>query len=383
MPQAAQYSSGVGGFAALNRPDSSALSERANYGYIPGLDGLRAIAVGIVIAAHFGLSHIVPGGFGVTVFFFISGFLITRLLLAETGQNGRIDLKRFYLRRLVRLVPALLFMVLGSTAYFWTMGYGAPSQMEVLAALFYFTNVFQVNAAVQGGDMPFMSWTHLWSLAVEEHFYLLFPLIMILSAGVLRRLKLSLVLVILTVPFWRLYTHISFDGPVDMYTYMMTDARIDSIAWGCLLSIILHQLGDVTKLRKLIGFVPFGLAIVAILVSFLIRDAQFRDVWRFSLQGGALFVLFLNFYYLRGLRFCIALMEYRHVAWLGRLSYGLYLWHYPVLDALLRGLGPGWFTVYMSIWVSLALTALSYYLIEQPFNRLRKRLGSKPISRPI
>jgi len=91
------------------------ISPKAVYGHIPGLDGLRAFAVLIVMVAHVGYSHIVPGGFGVTVFFFISGFLITRLLLAENDAKGGIGLKNFYIRRFLRLLPAL-YVMLGITS---------------------------------------------------------------------------------------------------------------------------------------------------------------------------------------------------------------------------------------------------------------------------
>jgi len=87
------------------------LSAHAQYGYIPGLNGIRGISVLIVILAHMGLSNIIPGGFGVTVFFFISGFLITRLLIAENETRGRIRLKQFYMRRFIRLYPALLMLL--------------------------------------------------------------------------------------------------------------------------------------------------------------------------------------------------------------------------------------------------------------------------------
>ena len=140
------------------------LTAKARYGYIPGLDGIRAIAVLIVIIAHFGLTNLIPGGFGVTVFFFISGFLITRLLLAEARTKGKIHLKDFYIRRIVRLYPALIFMVVGSTALYLGLGQGGPKPLEFTAALGYFTNIYQV-AVRAGGELPFMPWTHLWSLA--------------------------------------------------------------------------------------------------------------------------------------------------------------------------------------------------------------------------
>ena len=115
------------------------LSPRAEYGYIHGLDGIRAIAVMIVILAHTGLTTIIPGGFGVTVFFFISGFLITRLLLAEREKNGFVHLGNFYTRRFLRLLPALFAMVVVTAVFMIAMG-DTPRQRDLLSGLGYFMN---------------------------------------------------------------------------------------------------------------------------------------------------------------------------------------------------------------------------------------------------
>ena len=120
------------------------ISAKAEYSFIPGLNGIRAIAVLIVLAAHLNLSAIIPGGFGVTLFFFISGFLITRLLLAEHRKKSRIGLKQFYIRRFIRLYPALLFMLGGSALLFWVSGFGHPSTLESLAGVFYFSNIYPI-----------------------------------------------------------------------------------------------------------------------------------------------------------------------------------------------------------------------------------------------
>ena len=144
------------------------LSSEAKYGYIPGLDGLRALAVLIVMVAHVGFSHIVPGGFGVTVFFFISGFLITRLLIAESEKKGQIELKSFYIRRFLRLLPALFYMLIVTGLTFTFLG-NPPGLVETLAAVGYVMNYQTIGLAFQGmvQEGP---WGHLWSLAVEEHF---------------------------------------------------------------------------------------------------------------------------------------------------------------------------------------------------------------------
>lgn len=358
------------------------LTAKAQYGYIPGLDGIRAIAVLIVIIAHFGLTNLIPGGFGVTVFFFISGFLITRLLLAEARTKGKIHLKDFYIRRIVRLYPALIFMVVGSTALYLILGQGGPKPLEFTAALGYFTNIYQV-AVRAGGELPFMPWTHLWSLAVEEHFYLIFPLLMVVFGVFKRRLIWALMGLLALVPLWRLFTYSTFETlPVVDYNYMMTDARIDSIVWGCLLSVLLDK--DIREglFQKLIGWLPILGAGAVLLLCFALRDESFRYIWRYSLQGAALFVLVLNLYFFRPVRWSLGILELWPLVWMGRLSYPLYLWHFPVLDLSHRFMEPGLAQVSVAIVGSLGISIFSFFLVEKPFMALRKRFGAHIVKRP-
>lgn len=358
------------------------LTGEARYGYIPGLDGIRAVAVLIVIIAHLGLTKLIPGGFGVTVFFFISGFLITRLLLAEARVKGRIHLKDFYIRRIVRLYPALIFMVVGSTALYLSLGEGGPKPLEFTAALGYFTNIYQV-AVRAGGELPFMPWTHLWSLAVEEHFYLIFPLLMVVFGVFKRRLIWALIGLLALVPLWRLFTYSTFQTlPVMDYNYMMTDARIDSIVWGCLLSVLLDKDSRESLVRKLTGWLPIIGATAILLLCFAFRDESFRFIWRYSLQGAALFVLVLNLYFFRPVRWSLGVLELWPLVWIGRLSYPLYLWHYPVLDLSHRFMEPGAAQLGVAAFGSLGISILSFFVIEKPFMALRKRFGAHIVKRP-
>ncbi|MGB6230981.1 MAG: acyltransferase [Litorimonas sp.] len=369
------------GITARPRTHEGAMSAEARYGYIPGLDGLRAIAVLIVLVAHFGLGHLVPGGFGVTVFFFISGFLITRLLIAEAEKKDRIGLKDFYIRRAIRLFPALIGMTVVTTAIHVGLGLGAPTGGEFAAANLYATNYYQI--AQQGaGVMPYMSWTPLWSLAVEEHFYLLFPALLVLTGLDWRRLTAVLLAVVVAVPIWRLVVSLVWPDTAELYTYMATDARIDSIAYGCLFSLGLHQLRNPERLRWLIGWAPVALAVAALLATFVIRDEMFRQVLRFSVQGVAIGVLILNLYFGQMFRWTFPVLELAPLRWIGRVSYGLYLWHFPVLDGVRRlELGEAQ-TVLLALAASFAVTALSFYFWEQKFVALRKRFGAHIVKAP-
>ena len=137
------------------------------------------------------------------------------------------------------------------------LGYGRPAPMEVAAGVGYFTNIFQVTSRM-GGELPFMPWTHLWSLAVEEHFYLAFPLLVVLFRKNWHGLAKTLAGVIIGAALWRAYIAFGTSLPAADYNYMMTDARIDSLAWGCLLTTVLHINRSAFSFKHLIGFIPFA-----------------------------------------------------------------------------------------------------------------------------
>lgn len=362
--------------AAISGGTLPPLLPAGQYGYIPGLDGLRALAVLIVMVAHFELTHLVPGGFGVTVFFFISGFLITRLLLAEHEKKGRIGLRDFYTRRIIRLYPALLFMVLGSSVLFLGLGIGGPSRGELLAATFYVTNAYQLGVT-SGAAEPFMSWTHLWSLAVEEHFYLVFPAVLMALGPTKRRTIFVMYAVLLIIPMWRAALAALLSPEMaGTYTYMMTDARMDSLLWGCLLSLLLHHADGREALKRLVGWVPVGAACGLILLTLLFRDESFRMVSRYTLQGVALLVLTLNLYFLRHLRFALDILEWRPLARIGVLSYALYLWHFPIFDVAVRYMDGAILQAGVAFIATYLVAEFSYRCVEAPFVALRKRFGA-------
>lgn len=354
----------------------SELSPTAKFGYIPGLDGLRALAVLLVIFCHVGYSHIIPGGFGVTVFFFISGFLITRLLIAEIGKQGNIGLSNFYIRRFLRLLPALYVMLIATIAALSYLG-NPPNNLEMATAFTYTMNYHYAWLAFTGQPQE-GPWGHLWSLGVEEHFYLLFPLML----GFFRhRLNTAIKVCIGVCVFalsWRLIAYYGLEFP-GKYNYVATETRLDSIVYGSLFSLLLHCKPDASWLKKLVGLVPLGLATLVLLFCFIYRDDGFRETFRYSLQGGALFVGMLNLYFLPKLGFAIQLLENRLLVWIGRISYGLYLWHIPValyLDQYTQ-LEIGSFSfVVMALILTFGLTSLSFYFVERPIIGLRRKFGS-------
>lgn len=349
---------------------------QARYGYIPGLDGVRALAVMMVIIAHIGFEHIIPGGFGVTVFFFISGFLITRLLLAELGASGGIDLPKFYIRRFLRLLPALYVMLLTTGAVLILMG-DVPKLWETIAA-FTWTMNYHYAVLAFTNELRVAPWEHLWSLAVEEHFYLIYPLVLVgFRRNLPLALKVSLAICVASL-IWRLTTIHVLDFP-GKYNYAATETRMESIVWGCMLSLGLHLYPTSAVWRRLVGPVPVLAALCVLLVCFLYREEAFRETFRYTLQGAGLFVCVLNLFFWPVLRPVVGLLDREPFGWTGRVSYGLYLWHMPALMFSHSYLG---FQVgtpaYMAFGVafSFALAALSYYAVERPVMGLRRRFGS-------
>jgi peptidoglycan/LPS O-acetylase OafA/YrhL len=374
-------------FPASSGPFAGAVSFRAGAGYMPGLDGLRALSILIVLVAHLGFEKLVPGGLGVTIFFFVSGFLITRILVGEQNKSGgKIELGSFYIRRFLRLMPALGVFIAGSWLLITPFG-GKPMVSQAAAASLYFMNYYKILGDAFGWEKLLVPWGHLWSLAVEEHFYLIFPAALALF-GKSHAARLRLVLgAIIASALWRyvIVVHLGWSGA---YTYEATDCRLESIAWGCLLAIMLDGAPrENARIGWLVGWPWVVLGLGAILFTLVFREETFRATWRYSMQGMALFVFVLNLYALRSARFAIDLFEIMPLRWIGRLSYSLYLWHWPMIWIAFKisGLELG-STDRMSIptmaavvIASFAFASASYYGVERPLFNLRKKFGGTPV----
>lgn len=352
------------------------ITPEARYGYIPGLDGLRAFAVLLVVLSHIGLSGLLPGGFGVTVFFFISGFLITRLLLAESGKNGTVGLKAFYIRRFLRLLPALYLMLILTWAFLAFHG-KSPQLWEIIGGFTYTMNYRYAYLGVYEG-MWAAPWEHLWSLGVEEHFYLMFPLLLLfVKKDWAKAVKIGLAICAVVLA-WRLFTHYQLGAPHE-YTYAATEARLDSIMYGCLLSLSLHVWPAHKAWRKLIGFWPLAIATLILLSTFLYQNEGFRETFRYTLQGIGLFVGVLNLLFWKPMGLFVRALENVVAQWIGRISYGVYLWHIPVMIGVGEYMGYEYATnAYMALVLlgTFFMASLSYYGMEKPIVKLRKKFGS-------
>lgn len=358
--------------------------------HLPALDGLRAFSVLLVMVSHAGLGDVVPGGLGVTIFFFISGFLITRLLLVERERAGRIHFGAFYMRRFLRLGPALVTYIAIACVGLAIAGL-APHLPDIAAALLYYANYYQIFGDFQhavaitpNGEAvrlpsPF---SILWSLAIEEHFYVLFPLALAALASKLTRALWVFIAALAIVLAWRLYL-VGFDHAEGaMRTYMGTDTRIDSILFGCVTAIAARLYGDRLMHRHTLAIACFFLGGALLLISLLVRAEFFRETFRYTLQGIALIPIVAGLVFAPSLSIFRGLLEWKPAAYIGKLSYSLYLYHY--LAAMLaswycatRGLdlfGATWIAIFLGVAFPMAIA--SYHGVERPFMSLRRRFGS-------
>ncbi len=342
----------------------------ATHFYIPSLDGIRAAAFLIVFLAHAGW-HRVPAAFGVTAFFFLSGYLITTLMRREGERKGRIDLKSFYARRILRILPPFYLVLAVSTlvtavARPWDMRWGA-----IVAQVFQVSNYYRIFA---GDDGTGIGMGVTWSLAVEEHFYLLFPLAYLALRRWTGRRTQAIVLasgcgLILAWRCWLVYGL----GVPEWRTYMGTDTRADSILFGCLLAVAANPMMDhagVVRRRVDLALIP--VAIIAIYASWAVRDPEFHETFRYTLQGAALIPLFTAAIRYHD-RLPFRWLNWRATRFLGVLSYSLYLIHLNIFEAMTPldlAKAP---KAALAFAISVALAYAIHRGVELPCARLRKR----------
>ncbi|MDQ6695267.1 MAG: acyltransferase [Chloroflexota bacterium] len=359
-------------------------------GHRPALDGLRGLFVLIVVAYHIGLPYSEGGYLGVDGFFVLSGFLITSLLLQERQTHGKIDLTGFYKRRALRLLPGLaLFLttMAVATILFGPPGKVLPNLRGVVAAALYISNWAMIYLPRFGIADTLGMLGHMWSLAIEEQFYLVWPVALIL---VLRYLTKRSILIILTTLIvclvaWRAHLYLEFD-PVahrwesyeSMRLYIGTDSRSDGLVIGALLSCFL-SFGVIRPTPRLRSFTRLSLALLLPVLVFSIGYPIPRPLGYF--YGGytllsITFALCILHIIASPSGVAARLLSLRPLVGTGKVSYGLYLWHPPIF--LVFGLFlTGWANPPLQVaglLVTVVVVLFSYYFVEMPAVRLKSRL---------
>ena len=367
--------------------DTAWVLEKPSFGYKPALDGLRAIAVMSVVAYHFGAGWLQGGFLGVDMFFVLSGYLITSLLLIEWAGSGTIHFGGFWARRARRLLPAL-FLVLVVVALWGRVVLGSDQWHELrwdgVWSLFYAANWRFVVAGTSYFSAEPSMLRHMWSLAIEEQFYLVWPLVVFgaLWLGKGKHALLTGICVVgaaasVAIMQWKFEP-----GQDPSRVYYGTDARASQLLVGALLAILLvHWMPRARASRLAVQIVG---TVGAVVVLFLFWAG--RDQNDFLYRGG--FILFAVA--VTAVITAIvqpvtanpmkALLCVTPIRWIGQVSYGVYLWHWPVWVALsrsrLEGWGwniSGWRLSIVQLAVTFGIAALSYYFVEVPIRHRRYR----------
>lgn len=342
-------------------PERQQTSQRVPY--LRELDGLRAISILLVLGAH--LISLPGGVMGVDIFFVISGYLITSVLLNEFNRNGKISISSFYLRRALRIVPAfavLLICYAMAIAFFDSPEKQSHQYLAVLYAATYTMNWARVLGQASG----FIG--HTWSLAVEEQFYLLWPVLLISIVALSRGKQLFIVSALVVIS--TLWTALlAFQPDRQDHIFFGSDTRANQLFVGCLLAFLpMNRLAGAARKTWLI---PASLLII------------------FATTGLASYLKFANTLIIAvSAAWLIAAIHDQQKGWLaqilgasvsvaiGRLSYSLYLWHLPIIVVVfgLNAVSPDLLDL-IAIALSFGAATLSYFAVEQPFLRLKSRLS--------
>ncbi|CAN5362797.1 acyltransferase family protein [soil metagenome] len=355
---------------------------RPRPGHIPGLDGLRGIAILAVLVYHFTPS-LLPGGFlGVDVFFVVSGFLITTLLLRELHQHGRIHLGQFWLRRARRLVPALVVVVVLSVAAARVIGGDLLVSIgrQTLGALTFSTNWLEIGAGASyfSATSPLL-FVNFWSLAVEEQFYLLWPFGLILTVALTRGTRGRLGVTLGIAAASALAMAVLFvPGQDASRVYYGTDTHAFSLMVG--VSLALAWAGPERAWLHTHWWKRWrGLSVTAAFATLIALMATLDDLSSWTFRGGILLAALASVVLIAGLlesgsAWRVA-MGVRPLTWLGRRSYGIYLWHWPVLVIALAlfpvapGSAGSGLLLSAALLATLVIAALSYTFVETPIRR--------------
>jgi len=392
---------------------ASRASEVFDLGYRPALDGLRAVAIIAVLVFHAGIATTVPshpnavdhlagiivfhgrqGDLGVVIFFVLSGFLITRLLVQEQQRIGSISLRSFYWRRVLRLFPAVMFLVAVCGGYVLARPAAPESQgfvKDSLGTLFYFANW---RAMLHPSFLSHLL-SHTWSLSIEEQFYLLWPPVLLL----LFRLRIKMTSVALGLIATASASAVArallwASGASVSRVYYGLDTRGDALLLGCALGILVVARVSPTSPGGARLIAATGLGGAAILGLLLFNSGRYARVvahgafyWVFPLaaaaSAGVIFAVVLRPDGM--LARCLGVAP---AVWVGRLSYSLYLWHFPVFIFLTPDrthLSPA-LLLSLRLAAAFGAAAFSFYLVERPFLALKRRLereratGARPNS---
>ena len=355
--------------------------------YLPSIDSLRALAVLAVIIYHVDVNYL-PGGFlGVDLFFVLSGYLISSLIIKEFRKTGTVNLYNFYIRRARRLLPAVYFMITVGLVVMVLFNEVLlrKSHLDAIFGYIYSSNWWYIFHKLDyfdsfGAQSPFK---HLWSLAIEEQFYMIFPLLFLLVNGKKKskdgtyKLNKNFLYVVLGLILVSLIAHILlFDINNISRIYFGTDTRAFSLLVGVVGAILypMERLHDKVTLQQNMIYSVVSLASIATLITVMIYTSEY-NTWLY--RGGFLLVAILGLIVIisSGKQHTLMskLLSFKLVVFIGKISYSLYLWHFPVLvlTTPVSEIGnPNIIFVVLRVILTFILATASYVFVETPIRKL-------------
>jgi peptidoglycan/LPS O-acetylase OafA/YrhL len=350
---------------AAARGDAVQFSDRIASAHIPGLDGLRAVAVGGVLLFHYGVLPFWAGGVGVSLFFVISGFLITHLLLKEYEQHGTISLRSFYVRRALRIFPAYYVFLAFSFILMRRLGQEADGKLFASAI------TYAIDYVEAIGHYRSTLISHSWSLAVEEQFYLLWPAALVLllrrGANVLQNIAVAALAIVL----WRIAL---IAAGYSAYIYYAFETRADYLLVGCAIAVGARSAWMDTVSSRLSAYGANPLLSLALCIALFVMPFA-----RFGVSvGHTLMAVCLGAFLVQSI--CLSAtpmwrwLEWEPVRYVGRISYPIYLYHQAATKLLPANLSLRWSVqLLVSGLITLALAMASYHIVERPFLQLKER----------
>jgi peptidoglycan/LPS O-acetylase OafA/YrhL len=369
---------------AMLQSRAASLSPVRPLGYLPALDGLRGVAIFAVLAQHSGISG-VKGFHGVTLFFVISGYLITRLLLQERARTGRVNFRRFYRRRLARLAPGLVLVVMVTAV--WLLAIGEPFSSWWAGLVGSLTYTTDLILAVSGtaAVSTYFQWS--WSLGVEELFYLVWPLALLILAKWRRFGGVVAVMLTVIAGCWLLRAVLLHTGGAHDRFYFAPDTNADALLFGTLVALLVVRFPDSWALRAIGRCAgPIGLVVLVVITWPHVAQplaAIDRGGLGLAALGSTALVLWLATS-TSGLG--ASVFAWRPLVFIGKLSYGLYLWNILTIAVFvwLTQQKPAhtWWGV---IWLGalLAITYLSWRYVETPLRARWAPRGERRAKAPV
>ncbi|PHK49867.1 acyltransferase family protein [Staphylococcus edaphicus] len=363
----------------MNKHSNNSNQSNRRIRYMPGLDGLRAIAVMGIIIYHLNKLWLTGGFLGVDTFFVISGYLITSLLLYEYENTGIINLKRFWLRRIKRLIPAMLVLVV--TVTLATLIF-KPEQVvsikhDAFAAIFYVSNWWYIATDVNYFEQfAFMPLKHLWSLAIEEQFYIIFPIVLItLLLTVKKYRNVTLIFWVISLISLLLMVVISQPHMQHSRVYFGTDTRLQTMLLGVILAFVWppfklkHNPNHI--LRNIIDVIgTMGLFVLLLLFIYVDDNSDWIYNGGFYLISGLTLFVIISAVHPSG--YFAKLMGNALFVCIGKRSYSLYLWHFPIISFMHSYYVDGQIPIFVyviDIVLTIVFAEISYKFVETPFRK--------------